>query len=457
MRKIALLTMPLLILGLFSLSAEMMVDPTGVSAKVSGDATLTWGIDLASNATGFKNEMTSNLEVTVIPKASTDTGMMDTDDLYAYIKLKDFSWVANKDGGKTTAPGVEAKLIMGAFSITTYSAPTIHVDFVDDKDDDKADDGPSYPGFGAPDFAPDVETTYKGSGGLTLGYTIDPVEFSVGVISGNDWEADKAEAKEKLDCHLHGDEPATTKVVEGPEHVYVPKDGCKKAVTDAGGVGNKDGLNDENAYAFIGKVKLDVGDNATVNAAVAYGHEYDSAPIGIGAKAEFKLSDDDIVPHVAFDGQIPEDSDAGIPWDVGGGIKWNISDDDESSFSTELIMHAPASGDSTLAVAATLTEGDGDKGGLEGLGATLHVRLDGLTGDSSTWTTNVKASYLVEGIKPFFDVGFSNAAGAKTSFEAGLELSMIDHLTTTLKYASKDISGDSPDRGTVTAAVKIAY
>ena len=456
MRKIALLTMPLLVLGLFSLSAEMMVDPTGVSAKVSGDATLTWGIDLGTNATGFTNAMSSNLEVTIIPEGSTDTGMMDTNDLYAYIKLKDFKWVANKDGGATTAPGVEAKLIMGAFSITTFSAPTIHVDFVDDKDDDKADDGSSYPGFGYPDFAPDVETTYKGSGGLTLGYKIDPVEFSVGVISANDWTPDKAEAKEKLDCHLHGDDPATAKVVEGPEHVYVPKDGCKKDVNDDGGTGNKDGLNDENAYAFLGTVKLAIGDNATLDAAVAYGHEYDSKPIGIGAKAEFKLSDDDIVPHVAFDGKIPED-DSGIPWDVGGGIKWNISDDDESSISTELIMHAPADGDSTLAVAATLTEGDGDTGGLEGLGATLHVRLDGLTGDTSTWTTNVAASYLVEGIKPFFDIAFSNATGAKTAFKAGLELSMIDHLTTTIQYASKDISGDTPDRGTVTAAVKIAY
>ena len=70
MRKIALLTMPLLVFGLFSLSAEMMIDPTSVSAKVSGETTLTWGLDLDSNATGFTNEMSTNLEVTVIPKSS---------------------------------------------------------------------------------------------------------------------------------------------------------------------------------------------------------------------------------------------------------------------------------------------------------------------------------------------------------------------------------------------------
>jgi hypothetical protein len=175
--------MPLLVLGLFSLSADMMVDPTGVSAKVSGDATLTWGIDLESNATGFTNGMTHNLEVTIIPKSSTDTGMMDTDDLYAYIKLSDFKWVADKDSGATTAPGVEAKLIMGAFSITTYSAPTVKVDYVDSDDDEDGD-------------APDTMTEYKGTGGLTLGYKIDPVTLSLGVISANDWTDDPAEAPE---------------------------------------------------------------------------------------------------------------------------------------------------------------------------------------------------------------------------------------------------------------------
>ena len=105
---------------------------------------------------------------------------MDTDDLYAYIKLKDYKWVANKDGAATTAPGIETKLIMGAFSITTHSAPSIKVDFVDPKDDDEAGD----PGY--PDFT-DLITEYTGSGGLTLGYKLNPVDLSLGVISQHDW------------------------------------------------------------------------------------------------------------------------------------------------------------------------------------------------------------------------------------------------------------------------------
>ena len=64
-----------------------------------------------------------------------------------------------------------------------------------------------------------------------------------------------------------------------------------------------------------------------------------------------------------------------------------------------------------------------------------------------------KASYKVEGIKPYFDVSFGSADAAKTSFKAGLELTMISHLTTTLQYATEDIGGT--DKGEVTTALKI--
>lgn len=428
MRKIALLTMPLLVFGLFSLSAEMMIDPTSVSAKVSGETTLTWGLDLDSNATGFTNEMSTNLEVTVIPKSSSDTGMMDTDDLYAYIKLKDYKWVANKDGGATTAPGIETKLIMGAFSITTYSAPSIKVDFVDPKDDDEAGD-PGYPDFD------DLITEYTGSGGLTLGYKLDPVDLSLGVISQHDW-SESDEADQEIDaCHTHG------------------ADG---AVTACAGEQSAD-RNDNNAYAFLGTVKLDIGDDADLEARVAYAHEYASggSDIGLGAKATFDLGDID--PHIAFDAAVPPNGDS-VPFDVGAGLKWDISpNDDKSYFETNLMMHAPGGdADQNLGISATLKEGDGDDGALLGMGASLTLDLYDLTSEDSEWGVKVAAHYKVNDIKPFFKVEFSNAEDAGTAFEAGLELTMVKHLTTTLKYASDDITGGD-DQGVVTAALKLKY
>ena len=444
MRKIALLTVPMLIIGLFSVSADVVVN-SPISAEVSGESTLTWGIDLATNATGFKNEHKADLKVTIVPKATVDTGAMDTDDLYAYIELKDFEWVVtSEDGqGKTTAPSVTTKLIMGAFTVTTFSGPTVKVDYVDSQDDDKADgtDEDEFPGA---DFD-DVETKYTGMG-LTVAYNIDPVTLSLGVVSENDWAESKPDPKNKkvVDCHTH--EPNDDGV-----------DVVTKCLKD-----DKDDQNDENAYAFIGTINLAIGENADLEAKVAYAHEYTSGgivtpkstsydEIGVGAKATFNLGD--IKPHIAFDTAIPSGG-ATIPWDVGGGVKWNLSADEKSSFKTDMMMYSPAAGDSKMYVSASLVEGEGDEGALEGMGATLTVGLDDAAGDSE-WNARVKASYKVAGIKPYFDVAFGSKADAKTAFKAGLELTMITLLTTTLEYATKDIGGT--DKGQVTTALKIKY
>ena len=451
MRKIALLTMPLLVLGLFSLSAEEMemMGPTvnsPVTAEVSGSSTLTWGIDLATNSTGFTNTVEADLKITIVPEQSTNTGMMmDTDDLYAYIELNTFKWeVTSADGqGKTTAPSIVTKLFMGPLSITTYAAPEVKIDYVDTVDG--ADDtgvGDKEDEFPGKDFA-DVETKYLSSGGVTVAYDIAPVVLSLGVVSENDWTEDKAEAKEKVDCHMHGDDPATAKVVEDDTHTYTPKGACLKA--------DPDDRNDENAYAFIGTVNLDIGDNADLEATVAYAHEYTTGDdIGIGAEATFNLGD--ITPVIAFDTSIPSDGDT-VPWDVGGSVKWNLSADEESHVSTNLMMHSPTDGDSKLYVSMSLVEGAGDDGALEGMGAELTVGLDDAAGDSD-WNAKVAASYLVEGIKPYFDVSFGSADTATTAFKAGLELTMIKHLTTTLEYSSEDIE---TDKGAVTTAFKISY
>ena len=430
MRKIALLTVPMLMLGVVSLSADdrsFKTDSIAVEPKVEigAHSHLTFGIDLETNATGFTNSTDVDLKVTMIPKATNASGM-DMGDIYGWIELKDYKWeVTSADGsGKTSTPSITTKLFVGPFSITTYNKPTIEIDYVDPKDDDDGD-------------ATDVNHGYGGSGGLTLGYKLDPIDLSLAILSENDWTQDGPADKAHTDCHMHN--PETGAVTA-----------CKDAETE--------NQNVDNAYAFMGTVGVDLGDAADLELRASYGHEYDPKPIGIGAKATFDL-DDTIHPHVAFDGEIPEGG-ANIPWDVGSGIKWDLSADDKSYFETNLFMHIPQAGDSQLNISATLKEGDGDAGGLEGLGATLTVGLNDLTNpapNKSTWNAQVAGHYSVSGIKPFFDVSFSNAMDAKTALKAGLELSMVDHLVTTLQYKSDDITGAEPDRGEVTAELKISY
>ena len=295
----------------------------------------------------------------------------------------------------------------------------------------------------------DVATEYKGPG-LTLAYDIAPVVLSLGVVSEDDWSDDKAdpEFKDVVDCHTHGTDDDGNDVIEK----------CPNDDTDDG--------NHENAYAFIGTINLDIGDDADLEAKVAYAHEYTSggiaAPastehdeIGIGAKANFDLGDIDT--HIAFDTAVPSDGTT-IPWDVGAGVKWNLSEDEKSYVRTDLMMYSPAEGDSKLYVALSLVEGDGDEGALEGMGASLTVGLDDAAGEGGgDWNAKVGASYLVNDIKPYFDVSFGTATDAKTAFTAGLELTMVKHLTTTIQYKSTGIGGDDADAGEVTTALKIKY
>ena len=51
------------------------------------------------------------------------------------------------------------------------------------------------------------------------------------MVSENDWtETDKPDPKDKIDCHMHGDDPSTTDVEDDVNtHTYIPKDACKKA------------------------------------------------------------------------------------------------------------------------------------------------------------------------------------------------------------------------------------
>ena len=464
----------------------------GPTVELKGSSTLRFGMDLSTNATGFRNESDLDLKVIIIPKQTKthpDGDMMGTDDLYAQIELKDFKWeVTSADGqGKTTVPAITTTLSMGPFSLKTFNKPSIDIDYVDGNDAEK---GPKFDPIdpdkdkdaevGYKDFSPDVSTTYKGSGGLELGYEIDPVTLTLRVLSANDW-AEETPKAHKLDSKID----LKNCVMTGPKVGGTPTDTHQTCdVVTVPKTDNND-QNDENAYAFLGKAKVLIGESANVEFAVAYAHNYKAIgpgelndndflnqdkvddtgqavdDIGLGAQASFDLldsdgdGDNDLTTTIAFDGRIPSGADS-IPWDVGGGVEWGLSADDESTMGANLMMHVPAAGaESSVSIMVTLKEGDGDKGALAGLGAELAVRLDGLTGDASTWTTNIKAHYDVEGIKPFFAINFSSAEGATTAFKAGIELAVVDHLTTTLMYRSTDITGGK--KGDVTAALKVSY
>jgi hypothetical protein len=469
----------------------------GITAAVTGSSTLTFGVNLNTNGTGITNTTDVKLAVTVIDKESVNSGEKDTDDLYAYIELTDLQWVidqtrknaGDKHAGAKGTPDVKAtthkqapiltsSLRMGPLTVTTFTAPEtqygvskaathrpgVEIDYVDPKD--KIDE---------PTITDvvDVETFYTGSGGLTVAYEIAPVVLTLGVVSMDDWvQHGKKPLVAQPGTHTHDNGTPTDLTDDPPAHRHtVPEITTAKSHTHGPGgeiipVENpvthkaRDDGNVDNAYAIHGKVELAIGEDADLEVAVIYPHAYPAPdPIGLGAKATFDLGD--VEPYIAFDGKIPRD-DSTVPWDVGAGLTWslfnNADGDSESSFETHLTMYIPPGDvESQVSASVTLTEGDDDKGGLAGLGATLKVGLADITGDASHWMVDLKAHYKVSDIKPYFAVTFDSKADAKMPFTAGLELSMIDNLVTTVQYKSTDLSGAAPDKGEVTAALKISY
>jgi len=170
MRKIALLTTALLVLGLFSLSA----DPGQVEFTVSGSSTMTLGYDIQDKALGWENASTADLKVVFVPSDSVTQGA-NGDDVWAYIALNDFKYEVTAAGGVPTAPSVTTKLHLGNLSITTFSAPTISVDYV------AADDGGS------------TAVSFAGSGGFAWQYdnfVIDGWTIAGAILSDKSYTGD---------------------------------------------------------------------------------------------------------------------------------------------------------------------------------------------------------------------------------------------------------------------------
>lgn len=379
MRKIALLTASLLVLGVFSLSAE-------VTFTASGNSTLTAGWTIEDGAFGFTNASTADLKVTIVPSGSlASTAPDDTSGLYAQIELKDFKYEVTSAGGTPTAPTVSTKLFWGPMVITTFSAPTVSVDYVA-----SADGGA-------------VSTSYAGNGGFAWEYE-DFLGID-GITVGNEILSDKSYA---------GDDNNT----------------------DLGFAGS--------VY-----VKTDVGDGGSVEFKVVR-HVVDWAfvdAMGLGGKAS--LGTGDLTASLAFDANIAADFSS-TDWDLGTGIVWTTTGDEGTSkVSPNLTLNLPSSGDAT--VNANLDY----EGTYSGLVAKVSFGLDDITGTQS-WDAAVDLSYANEGLKPFATVSM-NSAGDAIPVTLGLEITTVDNLTSTLKYASTNLAGDDQNPGVITWENKIAF
>jgi hypothetical protein len=163
----------ILLIGLLLVSGLAFAEFGAVT--VSGSASVTWGVDLNSGATGFANAGTSSVSIALIDKASaTTTG---DDGLYGTITVKDYS-LKITDGAIVSSIGaVTASIMVDPATITIYKAPGMswgNATIID-----------------GTDLAPGL-TGANTMGGITIGIPAGPADLSIYVVSDGDWTSNVA-------------------------------------------------------------------------------------------------------------------------------------------------------------------------------------------------------------------------------------------------------------------------
>jgi hypothetical protein len=116
----------ILLIGLLLVTGLAFADFGDVD--VSGSASVTFGVDLNTNYTGFANAASSSVTITLIDEGDGTTG--GDDGLYGEITLED--WELTLSPGDDVVQGsngtVTAKIIVDPATITIYSAPSFSMD-----------------------------------------------------------------------------------------------------------------------------------------------------------------------------------------------------------------------------------------------------------------------------------------------------------------------------------------
>jgi len=170
MKKLSILIIGLLLVTGFAVAADF--DGT---VAISGSASVTFGVDLDNNYTGFFNDATSTASITLVAKQSVTTS--GDDDLYGEITVADVQIkLADTDGTDTItiASGtVSAKIVVSPVEILIYAAP-----------------GMSWGSASSPDDGDGIAPALVAAnviGGITIVLPVDPATINVYFVSDGDW------------------------------------------------------------------------------------------------------------------------------------------------------------------------------------------------------------------------------------------------------------------------------
>ena len=383
--------------------------------SLSGDASVTWGIDLDNTATGFVNSASSSLSVTIVSKQSKEKGADDA--VYGYIKISDFELKLSPSSVSGSKGDVTAKVMAKPLYVTIYNKPGI------------APNKASIPGYlgvvtTKDGVVGDVDSFGSGTtGGIAIGVDTDVVDVELQFISYGSYI--------NTDLNTNND----------------------YAVGLTVSVGAVEGLTLEAAAGYY------IGDGGTnMDASVKAGYA-----IGLGGDMALK-------PVVGFD--MDYETDLNMEASVGLYLKLAKGDYDQSvdfkvigpektvtpGLFVGFLLSIPASGDLNGNLVASFYEPSGDDGVLPIVGAGVFFELANLLVGTMDMGVGVSLDATINGIKPYAAV---KATGFMTTLallaEVGVEIPVFANTTLTLDWTSGDLAADPAEKGNITLKVKISY
>jgi len=167
----------ILLIGLLLVTGFAFAELDG-TVDISGSATLTWGVDLNTNATGFSNVPASSISVTLV--AEQDASASGDDGLYGEIVVEGLEITADPAGTGGSNGTVTAKIVISPIEIIIEAAPGMSWGNATTGD-----------GADADNVAPALVAANT-IAGITIVLPVDPATINVYFVSDGDWTVNAA-------------------------------------------------------------------------------------------------------------------------------------------------------------------------------------------------------------------------------------------------------------------------
>lgn len=164
----------ILLIGLLLVTGIAFADFGDV--EIDGSASVTFGVDLNTNYTGFANAGSSSITITLVDEA--DAEATGDDGVYGTITIEEFEVLIEDDTISATLGDVSASITIEPAVITIYTAPDMSLDMAPTIDS----------GVVEGDIAVGISNVNGADiGGVTISIPAGPADIDLKVASDGDW------------------------------------------------------------------------------------------------------------------------------------------------------------------------------------------------------------------------------------------------------------------------------